>query len=580
MSTINLSKSFAKAVFQGFGGIDRKMTGKGGVSVVDLKNLRVGEGGTLTKRPGFAPLCDLPTGKLRAICAVSESTVFALIGGSLYEVDTVNGTCTQRASLTESDADACFFDYANALHLIDGNEIYAYDGTSFKAVEGYVPLYGKEWAPSGFGEHLEPMNALSSHLRLSFKIGDTSPSRLVFPHAVKSIDRVLLNGRTDTLANYNLHQTLPIYLELSSTYSKGDVIEVFYTPEAFVLGEARKKIAACGRAEVFGSGAFGGNPSTLALYGGDDPHRIFVSRDVSAEGFSAAKAVYPEIIPVYLTVSDAVSVNLSDRPICASCKSGGKLAVFTEDTAYLMTPPTKDSPACLTPISHTAGCSVKDGAITLQNAPVTLSKNGILHWTPSTLVDDEYTAECISLPISELMDMRSTEGCVAFYNSKNEIWLYRAIDERVWVYNTLKKCWYSFVGFAPERMLEIGGRMAFISDSALYVFDESRFYDEARGSFRPISAALKSDNISFGAPNRKKRLSRAMISFSSETELSLTVTDAESTPVETPIRITGAESIDYFETRLPCKRSRYYSFTLTQSDGPLSIYALVLSAVK
>jgi hypothetical protein len=129
-------------------------------------------------------------------------------------------------------------------------------------------------------------------------------------------------------------------------------------------------------------------------------------------------------------------------------------------------------------------------------------------------------------------------------------------------------------------MLEIGGQMAFVSQSTLYAFDDSLFYDEPKGEIRSIEASLESDLISFGAPNRKKRLARAMLSFTSESELLLSVTDAESNTVESPIMITGAESIDYFETRLPCKRSRYYSFTLSQSDGPFCLYALALAAVK
>ena len=580
MPTINLSKSFETAVFQGFGGIDRKMTGKGGVSVVDLKNLRVNGNGTLTKRSGFAPLCELPEGKLRAIRAVSEKTVFALIDSSLYEIDTEHATCTLKAALTNSDTDACFFNYANVLHLIDGTEIYAYDGTDFKLAEGYVPLYGKEWDPSGTGEILEPMNALSSRLRISFKVGATSPTRLTFPHLVASIDHVVLNGKSDSLSYYTLHDRIAIYLELSKTYSKGDVIEVFYTPNISSLRAERNKIVECTHADVFGSGTLGGNPATLALYGGSDPHRVFVSRGVSADSFNEVRSVYPSLTPMYFTTDSAVSVNRNDPPVCASCKSGSQLAIFTESTAYVMNENTSELRSCLKPISHTSGCAIKDGAITLENAPVTLSKNSILHWTPSTLVDDEYTAECISLPISELIDTQQADGCVAFYSSKNELWFYRAIDGRVWIYNTLLKCWYSFVGLAPERMLEIGGQMAFVSQSTLYAFNDSLFYDEPKGEIRSIEASLESDLISFGAPNRKKRLARAMLSFTSESELLLSVTDAESNTVESPIMITGAESIDYFETRLPCKRSRYYSFTLSQSDGPFCLYALALASVK
>lgn len=577
MANINLSRAYEKVCFEGFGGIDRARSGEGGIS--DLKNLRLEADGRLSKRCGFAPICELPEGKLRAIHAVSDTLVFALVGSGLYKLDPSLASCTLVATLDESDSDACFFYYENALHLIDGTELYVYDGTEFKPAEGYVPLYGKEWSPSGFGEVYQPLNAFSSRIRVSFKVGKTSPPRLVLPYVITSIDRVYLNGVIQPLNLFTVDETIALNLNLSETYSEGDVIEVFYTPDTVLLTRAREKAAANTRAETFGVGTSGGDTSSLVLYGGTDPSLIYLSRHVDADDMAKVKSRYTDASPLYVVTGDAITADLGKKGITAACRSGSHLAIFSESSAYLMSESSGALPR-LTPISHSSGCSVKDGAVTLDNSPVTISDGQILIWTPSTLHDDEYIAKCISSPIAELMVSRENVGAVAYHKRKNELWFYISGEERVWIYNVELKCWYSFDGFSPDLLLTIGGKMAFVSGSALYAFSDELFYDENADGWHPIRAVIESNVMSFGAPNRKKRLARAMVSFLSEGNLHLTITDAESTSVGVDVKVTGNETIDYYETRLPCKRSRYYSFTLTHEDGPFTIYAIAFSAVK
>ena len=122
--------------------------------------------------------------------------------------------------------------------------------------------------------------------------------------------------------------------------------------------------------------------------------------------------------------------------------------------------------------------------------------------------------------------------------------------------------------------------MAFISGSTLYVFADDVSFDVGADGYQPIRATIESDMMSLGAPNRKKRLTRAMLSFSAESGFLLTVTDAEGTPVDAEIRVTENERLGYYETRLPCPRSRFYSVTVTHEDGPFSLYAIALYAVK
>ena len=579
MAKINLSESFGSAVFEGFGGIDRARVGKGGVGVVDLNNFRVGTDGTLTKRPGFAPLAHLPEGKVRAICSTPEGSVFALIGSSVYEIDSRTGVCSLKNTVKESDLDACFFNYATDLYLMDGNELYTYNGSQFTLTEGYIPLYGKDWPPAGSNVINEPLNAFSSKIRISYKMTASSTSRVSLPFPIKSIDRVHLNGRNDSLSNYKKNANSNTLLDFTQPCTAGDVLEVFYTPNTTLIADARKKIAACARAESIGVGFKNGILSTLVLYGGASTHEVYASKTVSQSALNTVRSAFPDVVPIYFDPSNFVAINHNDPPIKAACKSGTRLAIFTDTTAYIMDEPAANTAPSAIPISYTSGCAIKDCAITLESSPVTVSKNGILRWSLNELID-EYTTEHLSLPISELLSETVGDGCSAFYNTKNELWFYRSVDRRAWIYNTVLKCWYSFSGFSPEKMLEIDGRMAFVQGSTLYVFDEFIFYDETEDGAKEIDAYLLSDMMSFGAPNRKKRLSRAMVAFSAEGSPTLTVTDAEDTSIEIPILVTGEEKIDYYETRIPAKRSRYYSFTLSHSAGPIKLYAIALSAVK
>ena len=579
MANINLSRAYKTASFDGFPGIDRTARSAGGVGVADLKNFRIEADGSLSKRCGFAPLLELPEGKLRAIHAVSDARIFALIENKLYELDLTLNTCSLKATLTESDTDACFFYYDNNLHLIDGTELYAYDGTEFKAVYGYVPLYGKEWHPSTKGEVYEPINAFSPCLRVSYRIDSTETETLELPFEGESLQLALVNGVAAGTYMFRIASSNHSQISMTKTYAVGDVIEIFYTPSTEKIAEARAKAVAHTKAATFGVGSGGASTSFLALYGGENKSELYVSRYVETDSFALAKSVYSDISPLYVVVEDAISTDQGKNGITATCRSGSRLAVFTDDATYMLGVSNEHSMQ-LIPVSHTEGCSVKDGAIPFENSPVTFSGKEILIWTPSTLYDDEYIAKSISSPVSELMTSVSSVGSAAYFKSKNEIWFYRSGDTRIWIYNTLHKCWYSFDGFTPDLMLELGEKMVFLSGTTLYGFSDELSYDVGESGEKPIRAMLQSSLIDFGTINRKKRLSRVFISLSPEAEVLLAISDANGNEIASFLRDKKGEAVGYCESRMPCKRSRYYSFNLSHSGGALKIYSMTLIAVK
>lgn len=573
MANINLSKTFQSERLEGFGGIGCK-TGGGEGGTADMKNFRIDPDGTLKKRTGFSPLLELPEGKLRAIHAVSESTVFALVGNGLYLIDPKLSTCTLKATLTESDSDACFFNYGDALYLIDGTEIYVYSGGEWVAAEGYVPLYGQNWDPSSRGEVYEPMNALSSRIRISYRVRNSSTTSIYIPYGMESLDAVFINGTDMALSGFSWSQS-SLSLSVNRTLYVGDIVEVWFAPTVSFFRAMRRRTRAHTRAATYGSGSGGAEPSGLVLYGGENPTEMYISRRVDEESFTYIQQIYADAAPLYVVETDAISINDGNAAITATCRSGPNLAVFTEGSTHLLTKNDDGTPKLLS-ISQTEGCLQRDGATALENAPVTASSGGILYWEPSVLYDNEYSAKSVSDPVAHLLPSQLSGGCSAYLRPKNEIWFYFGEGGRVWVYNTHLKCWYSFDGFYPELLFTLGSEMAFVNGTTLYTFSDGLYTDDGV----PIEATLESPIVTFGEINRKKKLARAMLSFSEGGEVTLTVKDAHGGEIKKLMRDALGERRGYCESRLPCKRSRYYSFSLSHTGGEISIYSLILTAVK
>lgn len=577
MANVNLSTAFEKVIFERFGGIERQRTAKGGASLTDLRNLRVTDNGALTKRGGFAPMIELPEGRIRAIHAVSKDLVFALIENELYELYPSEHSYEQIATLTESDSDACFFNYGNELYLSDGKELYVYSGEGFEIAEGYVPLYGKNWHPLNRGDVYQPLNALSSRLRVSYKLISATTPTFILPFMASSIDKVLRNGASISLADFSFG-ALANMVSNAKTFAVGDEIEIFFTINASTTAANRAAILEHTGVSTFGFATNSGDPSFLAFFGGANPAEICISRHFSALDMSNAAKGYSRLHPIYVVRDDIITINDGSGEITAACRCGSDLAVFTPHSTYVFSESEGDR-SKLAQISETLGCSVKNGAVTLESSPVTLFGERVLYWSVNDLNDNKYSAEVISEPISELLPYINRWSLAAYHPQRGELW-FSGTGSRVWIYNVRGKLWYSFDGFYPDMLFEMGDDMAFISGSVLYAFSDRLFYDETDEDFYPITATIESDMISFGAPNRKKRLARVMLSFSSDGALYLTTTDAESSETDTEIHPTGVERREYCERRLRTKRSRHYSFRINHDDGPFTLYALTLTAVK
>ena len=214
----------------------------------------------------------------------------------------------------------------------------------------------------------------------------------------------------------------------------------------------------------------------------------------------------------------------------------------------------------------------------IENSAITMSRNGIFRWDPSVVFDNEYSVKCISLPVNELISYDVPDGAIYHYAPKNEYWFHYSGTDRVLIYNTVLDIWYCFGGFSPDRFFEINGSIGFVSDNALYLFDDRASSDDGL----PISAYIESSIINFGDFNRHKKLARAMIKMSPNHTVAFSVTDAKENSIELSLSDNSGERLGYIEKRVPCLRSRYYSVSLTHDsdENNVVIYSITMSAAK
>ena len=569
MANINLSEAFAVARFGPFGGINAQPKDREGCILSDIKNFRITESGTLEKRSGFSELLSLP-GVPRAIAAVSEYEMFVLIGGQIYLSSLLNQTNTSVSTVSGSFGDASFFKFGGDIYLLDGYEIYRYNGSTFTPVEGYVPLYFKDASPSSPAQIHEPLNLLSSRYRVSFKLGDTYHEKLSLPFAAASIDRVLRNGVDADVAEYFLELGGEYIDVTSSSLQPNDRVEFYLTMDIHPL--ERDPLLSCARAVTFGTGKNSHAASSVAFYRGLDQKKIFTTRPVSSSDYLNVKNTYSDVSTLYVTEEDAATL---DGDITAASPCGSSLAVFLDGSAYLAEE-NSGFGTKLTCMSRAHGCSVNDGVITFESLPVTMSDSGIFLWRPHDTYDGEYTAECISIPVCHLLPTHIAGGFIYYHRSKNEIWCQPSNTE-ILVRNTLTDDWYTFEGFFPRFIFEMKGRTVFVTNNTLYGFSESDVTDAGRA----IEVSISARRISFGDLNRKKKLARAIILCAKDSKFDLTVTDSNGSVVDLTLTCDGSEMMGYIEKRLPTKRARYYSLNLSAKGiDKTTIDSLILTAVK
>lgn len=540
MSKINPKRAYAKEILENFSDI-----GSHGVPLADddpaLVNFRIREDGSLEKRCGWRVYENYTEGDVRG------AWQGVLNGVSLHFVVCASSVLLLRGNqrslvslLSTNTGEVSFFVYCNALYLMDGRCLRIWDasGMTFRAAEGYVPLYGKGWDPVNFGEVYEDLNLFTNRLRVQYR-SQESATKFMLPYYAESIDFVKVNGIKTTA--YSFSATL----DSVTLAEPASFVEIGFT--IYLDSETTQNLLAATRALP----VFLGAGEQLLLYGAPRGHYLYLARAVSDSMLATARSGYPTCDRLYFRESDVMIIGDADNPITTVCRDGQRLLAFHPTGAAAVVFPEEEEPTYYA-MSEIPGCSVRGMDISVGGDRYILNATGLFRLVHDSGSPDDLRAIAlnVSLPLDD-PDLHANL-LTAYLSTHDEIWLRDARDTKggVYVYQPLRQYFYRFDHIPAQRLLTVNGLFGFFCGNNVCVFEEHLTTD-ANVAFEAVATT---GWLHFGCPETKKRSLRLSLLAHNTRELKITL---ESEHRQCKISRTGAPlSSCVWDTRVPIGRFR------------------------
>ena len=494
MPSIKPKRAFGSEILTDFSGIGegRRI---GATAPSDLQNYRIRADGSLEKRCGWQTeftfskvLRGYWQGELAGV-----NECFAVGGSSIWRRS--NGTFREVGYLSTTEGRVCFFAYRDRLYLLDGTAIFLYNATSgrFAKAVGYVPLYGRNWDPSEWGDVYEPLNLLSPRVRIHYaNMGSATYFELPF-YAV-SIDCVRADGHILPSDQYDFTPytnsfTLPM---------------IYYTVEvAFTMtigGEARENIVAATQAYRIHDEEH----EEVLLYGCPSGNFVFGTAPVDELMLNSAAIVCDGVDPLYCTASQQLAIGDSKHPVTTIRPVRDRWLAFTDAGVEAIVREKDSGLLSAYPISDGIGCSVPGLDVSVDGDPITVNESGIWRVTSTASEPDVLTPIRLSPDLDALATEAFSKHAAACYVPRyGELWFADPTDAEgvTYVYHLGGRRWYTFRGFRPAFFLAYDGRVGFADGKRICSFVPTLTYD----SDGLIEATLTSGYLTFGAPEELKR---------------------------------------------------------------------------
>lgn len=503
MAKNNFDGAYALLEAVSFGGIDTEATfGKGG-ECSEMRNFRVLSDGSLEKRCGYGLALEMG-GEIRALWSGALDdidTVMVIVGREVYRILEAENMRVKIGEISSGAGEVSFFRMDGGLYIIDGIGMYFCSRESISPVgEGYVPLLGENWENWG-GVIKEPINHLSSRVRIKYNLTTGSSSNLETGVKLKSIEKILVNGE-DYTSRTSVNGT-EIKFSSMVLYGGYNIEALVHVDDSYL---ERGELFSCRHAVVYG----GRYDNGVYCFGGNDGSRVFRSKYVGTAALSDAQAVVAGCSGLYFPVGYDFKVDDGHTEVKAVCRHYDRLLLFGyNDTRVndLADASQRDIPVM--PVNSGVGCCGAHAVALCENDPVTVSRDGIYRWTSNTDERDESNAEIISLPIAGCIDESFLKSARVFNCRGNrEMWFNSPNDAlgRVWVYNYALKIWYCYDGIFADSFFTVGGRIGFYSGGTVYLFDENEYSDCGR----EIVAEFVSRYSDMGRSASIKRMQRCL----------------------------------------------------------------------
>lgn len=567
---------------RGFGGMDECADGDGGEECLLLCDFDIEPDGSIKSRGGYKPIESLPATP-RAVWQGEldgESAFVFLIGNCVYMK---NGETGELYLIGEVGCDGSggeggsIFWLEDVLYVLDGEDMYYFDeNDTLSKVDGYVPLYGRDWDPELGGEIYEDINYLSDRIMISYKTTVENVS-LIFGVRVASIDRAELDGEAVEVEELGLELSSDGLSARCNELASGKSLVLWLTLSA--TAGKRNLLVNCTKA----FSCVGGSGRRLCLYGGATRGALYFSSPISPYSTAEAEKAYGETGELYFPHGGRFNISDSRHRVMTVSPHFGRFILFTDKDARCLDWNGKEGDGgVLTPeiLSLSSSIGSDEEAVALcGNDPVSWYGGALWRWHSASGVRDECSATHMSDPIRSLLPSDGQRVVMSYSRVRDEIWLACPDDEegRVLIYSERTGAWRCYTGIYPDSFFLLGSSMGFIRGATLYIFDDDRCTDSDLDGEYTIKPRLVSHKKSFGLPTReKKRIKYALDAEGSGCGVSISFVGrcGETYTVE---HVTDGRKV--FSERLGIGRFNSASYTL-ESDGvsAVRIYGLSIAA--
>ena len=543
-------------VINAFGGVDLTRSYGDVFSARNIENFRILNDGSLEKRCGFRCVGNVGQ-SIRAVCGSysnGEFALLALIANKVYSISADLTKMTEIGKISSYGGEAYFFFFRETLYLLDGKNVYEYQDGEFTYVVGYVPLVGKDWPASVPGEINEPRNILNNHARITYVV-DSPSVYLCTRYPVDSVEAVYLNGGLLPESAYRIDDEFNTVVIKELTV--GDRVEIFLT---YMDGYDDLYSHLCAAKSSVLFGGMGKNRILLCRDG--ETGIIFSSKNVSSDDLNESRRHYPESGILYFPAGYEFEAGDGMSEVQSMLRFGDRVIIFTETDVWMAIPDDEGKDFATTVgVNAEIGCPVADGAVLSDNEPISIGYRALYSW--KTGASGILEAVNISKQIEKELDDDFLRKCGIYYDTaRNELWLYHKKRPIIWIYNTVRKVWYSFTGIIAEKIFDLDGSVAFIRGGNIYVFDESLGSDiDADGSSTPVSAVYTSCYSDLGVAGNKNLRTVGVDARLLDDALTIEIDTPGFTREHTIIPEKGA---DYspLTVRLATDRFKYASFSI------------------
>lgn len=461
---------------------------------------------------GNAPVSGMWSGR------VAEHDEFiAACDGKLWRLydDTTGNFIKQEIGNISTTSTVHMFGFSNNLYVMNGTEYKVWDGTTFKAVDGYRPLVVISLVPSGGGETLEQINKLTGARRAWISPDGESRVFQLPEKGLLSLDYVkdLKTGSTVPASSYTFNLADGTVTFISTPQMGTNSYEIGWTMGT----NYRSQVLSMRFSE---------------LYSGTQNTRVFIYGDGSN------KALYSELDydgkprADYFPDLNEVAVGEENSPITAMIRHYGNLICYKKDSTWAISygvvtlADESLTPAFYsTPINKTIGNEALGQTQLVLNSPRTLHGKDLYEWKnnasyASNLSIDERQAKRISDRIHGTLSTFNIAKCHCWDDNDHQEY-YVCYDGKAVVNNYASDAWYTFTNFDAVCFANFKGELYFgTSDGRVEHFSYNYLTDDGDA----IPAYWESGSLDFGQDYMRKYSAMLWIGIKPESSGEVTVT--------------------------------------------------------